>query len=62
VITDPGPRLERLIPSELTSANAPRMAGENRPHVEIVDATEPPVAHWIAEVEQQLADEGGSSL
>ncbi len=28
-------------------------------HVEIMDATEPPVAHWVTEVEHQLTDEGG---
>ena len=59
VIADRDPRFHQISPSELTPANPPRLPSENALHVEIVDATEPPVAHWIAEVEQQLTIEGG---
>lgn len=59
VIADHDPRLHRIIPFELTPANPPGLPGENMVYVEIVNATEPPVAHWIAEVEHQLATEGG---
>ena len=52
-------RLPSGIPNELTPANPPRLAGENIPQVEIVAAAEPPVAHWIAEVESQLDVEEG---
>ncbi len=55
---DPDLRRPLLVPSVQTPANPPRQPGEAVGHVEIVDATEPPVAHWIAEVEQQLAPEG----
>jgi hypothetical protein len=58
VIVDHDPRLHQIIPYELTPTNPPGLPGENTVHVEIVDATEPPVAHWIAEVEHQLATEG----
>ena len=56
VISDHNPRLHPIIPSELAPANPPGLPGENMVNVEIVDATEPPVAHWIAEVEHQLAN------
>jgi hypothetical protein len=59
VIVDHDPGLHRVIPFELTPANPAGLPGENTVHVEIVSATEPPVAHWIAEVEHQLATEGG---
>jgi hypothetical protein len=59
VIADQNPRLHRIVPLELTPVNPSRQPGENTVHVEIVNATEPPVAHWIAEVEHQLAAEGG---
>jgi hypothetical protein len=59
VIADHDPWLHRIIPSELTPANLHRLSSENTVHVEIVNANEPPVAHWIAELEHQLATEGG---
>jgi len=59
VIVDQNSRLYRKISPELTPANPPGLPAENTVHVEIVDATEPPFAHWIAEVERQLAAEGG---
>jgi hypothetical protein len=59
VIVDHDPPLHPIIPSELPPANPPRLASENTIHVEIVNATEPPVAHWIAEVEHKLATEEG---
>lgn len=62
VIVDRDPRLDRMNASELIPANLPRLPGENSIHVEIVDATKPPVAQWIAEVEQQLAAEKRSLL
>jgi hypothetical protein len=62
VIADPDPRLHPTIPSEPTPANPPRLESENTVHVEIVNPTEPPVAHWIAEVEHKLDTEGGLRL
>ena len=59
VIADRDPRFHSSVATELTPANPPRLPGENTLHVEIVDAAEPPVAHWIAEVEKQLTVEGG---
>ena len=59
LFTRHGLQLHRTIPSELTPANSPRLPGRNAVHVEIVNATEPPVAHWIAEVEHQLANKEG---
>jgi hypothetical protein len=59
VIKDHDLPLHRIIPSELTPANPPGLPGENTVHVEIVNATEPPFAHWIAEVEHQLTTKGG---
>ena len=59
VIKDHDLPLHQIIPPELTPANPPGLPGENTVHVEIVNATEPPFAHWIAEVEYQLATEGG---
>lgn len=61
VITEPVLRLDPIIPPKLAPANPAWLPGENRVHVEIVNPTQPPVAHWIAEVEHQLAAEGGSS-
>ena len=58
VSANSAPHLDRVIPPELTPANPPRPPGANTVHVEIVNATEPPVAHWIAEVENQLTAEG----
>jgi hypothetical protein len=59
VISDPDPSLQPPIPAELPPANPPRRPDENTVHVEIVNATEPPVAQWIAEVEHQMTVEGG---
>jgi hypothetical protein len=59
VIVDHTPRLRRITPSELRLADTPGLPGENTVHVEIVNATDPPFAHWIAEVEHQLATKGG---
>jgi hypothetical protein len=61
VAVDHGPQFPHNVPYELTPANPPRLPGEDKPQVEIVAATEPPVVHWIAEVEHQLDDEGGLS-
>jgi len=52
------PWLDRIIPSEIRPANLPVLPGENTTYVEIVDAAEPPIANWIAELEHQLATEG----
>jgi hypothetical protein len=57
-IADHNLRLYQITPSELTPVIPPRLPSENTVFVEIIDATEPPVAHWIAEVEQQLVSEG----
>jgi len=54
--------LHQIIPFEATPAALPMLPCEKTVHVEIVTATEAPVAHWIAEVEQQLANEGGLQL
>ena len=59
VISDHNPQLHPVIPTELLPANTPRLPVENPVHVVIINAAEPPVADWIAEVEHQLADEGG---
>ena len=59
VIADHALPLHQTIPSEPSSAALPMLPCEKTNHVEIVTATEAPVAHWIAEVEQQLANEGG---
>jgi hypothetical protein len=61
VAVDHEPQFTHDVPYELTPANPPRLPGENKPQVEIVAATEPPVVHWIAEVEHQLDDERGLS-
>jgi hypothetical protein len=57
------PRRRLIIDSIATDpkpANLPRPPAEKLARIEIVNATEPPVAHWIAEVEHQAA-EGGIS-
>ena len=56
--SDPAPRLQQKIPLQLTPANPPPGADGHRADVEIVDAVEPPFAHWIAEAELQLAGKG----
>ncbi len=59
VISDPASPTLPPIPPELPSDGSPRQPVENSVHIEIVDPNEPPVAHWIAEVEQQMMVEGG---
>jgi hypothetical protein len=61
VIRDPLPELPQDIPVEPAPAPLHELA-ENLVHVELVDPTEPPFAHWIAEVEQQMAVDGGPRL
>jgi hypothetical protein len=55
---EPNPRLEEIIPSELRPDDQDRLPVENTAYVEIVDATDPSIANWIAEVEHQLTAEG----
>jgi len=55
------PQIHQIVPLVLAPVNPPP-PGENIVHVEIVDSTEPPFAHWIADVEQQLANEEGLTL
>jgi len=63
VAVDHDTRFHRIIPSKLSPANPPGLPGENTVDVEIVNAVEPTVALWIAEVERQSATtEGGLSL
>jgi hypothetical protein len=62
VIVDHNPQFHRITPFVLTPLTPPGLPGENPVQVEIVDAAQPPVAHWIAEVEQQVAAEGGPQL
>lgn len=59
VISDVNPSLHPSIPAEPPPASPPRRPDEDTVHVEIVSATEPPVAQWIAEVEHQMTVEGG---
>jgi hypothetical protein len=54
--------LHQLAQSEPALVALPMLPCEKTVHVEIVTATEPFVAHWIAEVEQQLANAGGVQL
>jgi uncharacterized membrane protein len=51
------PWLRWKIPSGVSPMELPGLAGQTI-HVEMIDATEPPVAHWIAEAEYQLDTEG----
>ena len=57
-IADYDPQLHRINPTEPTPANPSGLQSEKTVHVEIINAAEPPVAQWIAEVEHQLATEG----
>ena len=59
VMVDPDPQLPPTIPAELPPTAPPRDQGQNIVRVEIVNANEPPVAHWIAELEHQMTVEGG---
>lgn len=58
VLVDPVPQL----PSALRPPNPPHLPVENIAHVEIVNASDLPIVHWIAEVENQLATKGDPSL
>lgn len=58
-ITEQSPGQTTIIPSELRHVSLLSLPDGNTPHVEIVSANEPPVAHWIAELEHQLASKGG---
>ena len=59
VISDPDPKLQQAAPTKLLPVNPSGLPVEDMAHVEIINAVEPPVAHWITEVEHQLTDEGG---
>jgi hypothetical protein len=59
VIAEHSLPLHHIMPSEPTPAALPLLPCEKIVHVEVVTSTEAPVAHWIAEVEQQLANAGG---
>jgi hypothetical protein len=61
VILDVDPNTSRTIPSTLGPVSVASLPGKNVIQVEIIDPTDPSVAHWIAEVEQQLDNEGGVS-
>ena len=52
------PWLHRKIPYEITPGNLPGLPDDNEVNVEMVNATDPTVANWIAELEHQLANEG----
>ena len=56
VLADRDPGFDSSISYDLPSPNPPGLSGQKTVYVEIIDPSEPPVAHWIAEVEQQLAD------
>jgi hypothetical protein len=54
-IADHNPKISQTNPFELQPASSPKLTGAKTPRVDIVDASTPPIAHWIAEVEHQLA-------
>jgi hypothetical protein len=58
VMAEHKPQLQRRNPLKLKPVSAPGLPGLITINVDIVEATEPPVAYWIAEVEHQLADDG----
>jgi len=62
VLADRDPGFDSSITYDLPSPNPPGLSGQKIVYVEIVDPSEPPVAHWIAEVEQQMDERGGISL
>jgi hypothetical protein len=49
--------VHQSLPADLMQDNMPQLPAKIVAHVEIINATEPPVAHWVAEVESQLAFE-----
>jgi hypothetical protein len=59
VMVNQVPLLDPMVPDEVNQVIPASVANENWVHVEIVSPTEPPVAHWIAEVENQMAVDGG---
>lgn len=61
-VTDHNPQLHRINPLELMPSNPSGLPGENTVRVEVINAIEPPIVHWIAEVEHQLDNEGGLAL
>jgi len=58
-MSDYVPRPQPVNPSGLNPENISALPCEKLVYVETVDANEPPINHWVDEVEQQLADEGG---
>jgi small neutral amino acid transporter SnatA (MarC family) len=62
VLADHDPGFDSSISYDLALSNPPELSGQKTVCVEIVNPAEPPFAHWIAEVEQQLNDQGGISL
>ena len=59
VIVDADPLLNHTIPYKLMPPTSTLLTDEYPVHVEILDAADTPVAHWVTEVEHQLIDEGG---
>jgi hypothetical protein len=59
VDADADPRYRRLTPWELSRANLPQFSNGEPVQVEIIDPSEPLVAHWISEAEQELLTNGG---
>jgi hypothetical protein len=51
-------RLHRIIPFEILTGRLSRLQSGRTIQVEIVNAAEPPVNYWVAEVEDQLDTEG----
>jgi hypothetical protein len=49
-------------PPDLGPENIPKLPCEKLVYVEVVNANEPPVIHWIDEVERQLADDHGGGI
>ncbi len=61
VIVNPAARIKPKIRFKLKPANPSTPSAMDQVHVEIVDAAEPPVADWIAEVEDRMNHEGKGS-
>jgi hypothetical protein len=49
-------------PPDIPPENIPSLPCEKQVFVEVVNANEPPVIHWVDEVERQLADEHGGGI